>query len=47
MKVQLRKDKNLHPKKYKKGQIVTIPDKVAQRWIARDIAVEIKGKESK
>jgi len=34
----LNKGKNLHPNKYKKGDIANISDKVAQRWIDKGIA---------
>ena len=42
VKLLLLKDHNLHPKRYKKGDIVEIPDKIAERWIAKKIAIEIK-----
>lgn len=38
MQVKLLKRKNLHPKKYKAGDIAEIPDGIAQRWIERGIA---------
>ncbi|GAI25788.1 unnamed protein product, partial [marine sediment metagenome] len=38
MKVILNRDKNLHPNRYKKGDVVNIPDKIAQRWINKGIA---------
>ena len=38
MEVILNKDKNLHPNKYKKGDKVDIPDRVALRWIDRGVA---------
>ncbi len=38
MKVLLKKDKNFHPIKYKSGDIADIPDRVACRWIERNIA---------
>ena len=34
----LNKDKNLHPNKYKRGEIVSIPDRIALRWINKGIA---------
>lgn len=42
MKIKLLKDKNLHPEKYKKNEIVDIPDKIAKRWIDKKLAIEIK-----
>lgn len=42
MKVKLLKDKNLHPYKYKNGEIADIPERIAMRWIDRKIAQQIK-----
>jgi len=42
MRIKLLRDKNLHPKKYKKGDIAEIPDRIARRWIDKGIAVELK-----
>ena len=44
MKVKLLRDKSLHPKRYKKGDIADIPDKIAERWIDKKIAIEVKEK---
>jgi GT2 family glycosyltransferase len=41
LKVKLLKDKNYHPQKFKKGDIVEIPYNVANRWMNRYIAVPI------
>lgn len=38
MEVKLLRNKNLHPRKFQKGQIVNIPDSTAKRWISRGIA---------
>jgi len=38
VKVILNKDKNLHPNKYKKGDIADIPKNIAERWVNRGIA---------
>lgn len=47
MKVKLLKDKNLHPKRYKRDDEVDIPDKIALRWIDKKLAIEIKEGEVK
>ncbi len=41
MKVRLLRDKNYHPAKYKSGDIADVPDRVAERWINKGIAVRI------
>ena len=38
MKIILNKDKNLHPNKYKRGETVEIPDRVALRWVDKGVA---------
>jgi len=38
IKVILNKDKNLHPNKYKRGETVEIPDRIALRWIDKGVA---------
>lgn len=44
MKIILLKKKNLHPKKYRTGDIADIPDNVAQGWIEREIAKPLSKK---
>lgn len=42
MKVQLLREKNLHPNRYDIGDMVEVPEKIGQRWLAKKIAIEVK-----